>query len=103
MATSPGFVGGAFGSGTRMNVWEKTRGWPSIDLAGVFGGFPEGPRPCVTFPDTVTSSDGGCVPTKERKCVSKGTKSSNSYEGLTRYRMAIERLHFMLGHGHLQN
>jgi hypothetical protein len=45
-----------------MNVCENTRGWPSIVLAGVLVGFPAGPLPWVTFPETVTNSDGGCVP-----------------------------------------
>lgn len=62
MDIPPGFVGGAVGSGTKMKVWENTRGWPSIARAGVFGGFPAGPLPWVTFPDTVTNNEGGWAP-----------------------------------------
>lgn len=31
-------------------------------LFGVLWGLPAGPLPCVTFPETVTSSDGGWAP-----------------------------------------
>lgn len=45
-----------------MNVCANTRGWPSTDLLGVDAGFPAGPFPCITVPDTVTSSEGGWLP-----------------------------------------
>jgi len=48
-----------------MNVWEKTRGCPSMFFEEVFVGTGLG-FPWTTVPETVTSNEGGDVPTKSQ-------------------------------------
>ena len=54
-----------------MKVCEKTRGWPSTQRIGVSCGLADGPRPWITFPDTVINNDGGWAPKRE-PCRHKG-------------------------------
>ena len=55
-----------------MNVCENTRGWPSTAFRGVFAGFPVGPWPWRTVPETVMSRLGGWLPVRVRR-VSEGS------------------------------
>lgn len=55
----------AAGVGTRIKLWLKTLARPSkflLDTAALAG---VGVGPCVTWPETVTTSEGGCVPEAE--------------------------------------
>lgn len=70
-----------------------------MERAGVSEGFPEGPLPCVTFPDTVIRSEGGCAPAV-KETIKKGNghfldKAPQTWNGV-----AIKGLYFMLGSGH---
>lgn len=66
-----------------MKVCEKTLGCPSTVFAGVLGGFPLGPRPCVTLPETITSNEGGEVPVSNvnNQKVHRQTKGRNAHQG----------------------
>lgn len=69
-----------------------------MHFAGVAAGLPAGPRPCRTFPDTVTNREGGWVPANIgirsaicARAVHEREKDRRTWDG-----MAIEALHVVL-------